>query len=195
LSVIDGIVGQAGGHAEVDSVPDRGTTFRVRLPLAAAGSSVAEPKTTTRARQGHETILLVEDDDAVRTLARTVLEARGYRVMVARDGDDALAVAASHEGAIDLLVSDVVMPRLGGREVANRLREARPGLRTLFVSGYTDDAVLRHGVAAGLDPFLAKPFTPEELTRCVRDVLDDPHSGPAPRREGSPSPVDAAMAH
>ena len=175
LSVIDGIVGQAGGHVEVESEPDRGSTFRVRLPVSVPKTSAAEPETTRRASRGHETILLVEDDEAVRTLARTVLEGRGYRVLVASDGEAALSVAAAHEGTIDLLVSDVVMPRLGGREVANRLREARPGLRTLFVSGYTDDAILRHGVAAGRDPFLAKPFTPEQLTRSVRDVLDDAH--------------------
>lgn len=177
LSVIDGIVGQAGGHVEVVSEPDRGSTFRVRLPVAAPEASVSEPEVSRRASRGHETILLVEDDEAVRALARTVLEGRGYRVLVAGDGEAALAVAGSHEGALDLLLSDVVMPRLGGRELANRLREARPGLRTLFMSGYTDDAILRHGVAAGRDPFLAKPFTPEELTRAVRDVLDGAHPG------------------
>jgi DNA-binding response OmpR family regulator len=120
----------------------------------------------------------VEDEGGVRAFTGVVLRLQGYAVLEAGDGAEAEQVAAAHAGPIDLLVTDVVMPGLGGREVAERLAAARPGLRVLYLSGYTDDAVVRHGVLAAEAAFLQKPFTPAALARKVREVLD--RDGPAP---------------
>jgi CheY-like chemotaxis protein len=119
-------------------------------------------------------VLVVEDDAAVRALTRHVLQAAGYAVLEAVGGDEALRVATAHTGCIHLLVTDVVMPGLGGRATAERLAERHHGLRVLFVSGYTDDAVIRHGVLHDKVNFLQKPFTPAVLAWKVREVLDQP---------------------
>jgi CheY-like chemotaxis protein len=117
-------------------------------------------------------VLLAEDEDSVRRLAVQVLQSKGYRVLEAGDGEEALWRAGRHVGDIDLLVTDVVMPRLGGRELAERLAVERPGVRVLFLSGYADDAVVRHGVLEAEMAFLEKPFMPEALASKVREVLD-----------------------
>ncbi|MBN9522360.1 PAS domain S-box protein [bacterium] len=173
LATVYGIIKQSGGHIEVTSEVGTGTTFEVYLPAAdeAPGSrvGVALPD---RAPGGRETVLLVEDEEAVRELAARVLRTKGYHVVEAADGAAALATAARHPGPIDLLVTDVVMPRLGGRELAARLAETRPGLRVLYLSGYTDDAVVRHGVTEAQVAFLQKPFGPDALAGKVREVLD-----------------------
>jgi CheY-like chemotaxis protein len=173
LATVFGIVQQAGGHLAVDTAVDRGTTVRVYLPRAAdppaAGAGPADPGELPR---GTETVLVAEDEDGVRTLTRHVLSDCGYTVLEARDGADAVRVAAGHPGRIDLLVTDVVMPRAGGREAADRLRAARPGLKVLYVSGHTDDAVIRHGVREAEVAFLQKPFSPHGLAAKVRAVLD-----------------------
>jgi two-component system, cell cycle sensor histidine kinase and response regulator CckA len=170
LAVVHGIVTQSGGQIEVESAPGRGTRFRIELPRVAG-----DPSTSTVGPvdlpAGTETLLLVEDEPAVRALDRRVLSNCGYTVLEAKDGRDALRVAAEHAGRIDVLVSDVVMPHLGGRQLAERLMAARPGIKVLFVSGYTDDAVVRHGVGAEF-AFLPKPFSPARLARKVREVLD-----------------------
>src|SRR5581483_4230821 len=126
------------------------------------------------------TILLAEDEESVRRYAASVLQQQGYVVLEAPDGEAALRVAADHAGRIDLLVSDVVMPRFGGRALAERLREARPALRVLFLSGYTDDAVMRHGIHTHEVAFLAKPFTPAALLDKVRAVLSAGSKSPSP---------------
>jgi CheY-like chemotaxis protein len=124
-------------------------------------------------------VLLVEDDEAVRALSEQVLRRSGYTVLVANQGLDALRLCAQHGGRIDLLVTDVVMPELGGRELAERLQVVRPDLKVLFLSGYTDDAVVRHGVLEQEVYFLAKPFSPIVLAQKVREVLDAPPSYPS----------------
>ena len=171
LATVYGIVAQAGGHVVVDSEVGRGTTFTVLLPATAAGGGAVAPSAAPPAR-GTETVLLVEDEPAVRRIARLALESQGYRVLEAESGEDAVGTADTHPGPIHLLVTDVVMPGMGGREVAEAVRRRRPGLPVLFMSGYTDDAVVRHGVSQSADAFLQKPFAPLGLARKVREVLD-----------------------
>ena len=145
------------------------------LPRVEAPAAVDEPERQIGdALHGVETILVVEDEDAVRSMVREALEARGYRVLVARNGVEALDMASRHGDYIDLLVTDVVMPQMNGAELAQRLERERPGLRVLFVSGYTDDAVIRHGVLEARTHFLQKPFSLESLARKVREILDAP---------------------
>ncbi len=167
LSIAYGIVQAAGGAIVVDSAPGQGTAVHVYLPHVDAA-----PSPSDAVPAGTETILLVEDEAGVRALTEEILSASGYHVLVAASAADGLAVAARCDGAIDLVLSDVVMPGMGGGEMAARLVAARPELRVLFMSGYTDDAVIRHGVRAEGTPFLQKPFTVESLLRKVRDVLD-----------------------
>jgi len=173
LATVYGIVKQSGGYIWVYSEPARGTTVKVYLPRVAgvteAPTPAPEPK---RVPGGHETVLLVEDATPVRTLARRSLEARGYRVLDAADGRAALEISARHDGDIDLLLTDVVMPGMSGRELAERLAPLRPGMKVLYTSGYTDDAMVRQGVLTAGVAFLPKPFVPDTLARKVRDVLD-----------------------
>src|SRR6266550_6057633 len=175
LATVYGIVRQSGGHVEVESAPGAGTTFRVYLPRVEAPLDAARgPSPVAAPAAGNETILVAEDERLVRVLAQKVLERAGYRVVVAVGGADALALAERHAGPIHLLLTDVVMPEMNGRELARRLAALRPGLRVLYMSGYADEAVAQHGV---LDPgtaFLQKPFTPEGLAKKVRGVLDEP---------------------
>ncbi len=174
LATVHGIVEQSGGNVWVYSEPDRGTTFKVYLPMVdepATKPSVAP--TSTRTLDGTETILVAEDNESVRRLVGTVLRARGYTVLEAAVPEAVLALAARHAGPIALLLTDVVMPGLSGPELAGRLQAARPELRVLYISGYTDDAIGRHGVLEPGVSFLEKPFTPTGLLRKVRSVLDD----------------------
>ena len=173
LSTVYGIVEQSGGSIEVDSAPGRGTVFTVYLPRLAERvmPSGAEAVTPAGAR-GSETVLLVEDEPGVRAVAREALESHGYRVIEAQHGVEALAVAAAHAGPIDLLVTDMVMPQMGGRELAQRLRALRPALRVLFMSGYTDDVILRRGASEAPPAFLQKPFAMGAFARKVRETLD-----------------------
>ena len=179
LATVYGIVRQSGGTIWVYSELGKGTTFKIYLPqVEEPVEPAAERAVQTRCLQGTETILLAEDEDAVRDLAHDALEAHGYTVLEARNGADAQRVSAQHPGPIHVLVTDVVMPGMSGRELADRLTPLRPELQVLYMSGYTDNAVVHHGV---LDPgtvFLQKPFTPEALARKVRAVLDSP-GGPS----------------
>ena len=178
LAVVHGIVKQSGGHIEVYSELGKGTTFKVYLPavkeLLPTGKPIPGPRTMPL---GKETVLLVEDEDAVRALAHHILQSCGYTVLEASDGLEAIRVANDHKGPIDLLVSDVVMPHLGGRQLAERLAVVKPSMKLLFLSGYTDDAVVRHGVLEAEYAFLQKPFTPTGLAQKVREVLDSKASG------------------
>jgi CheY-like chemotaxis protein len=173
LATVHGIVKQSGGHVAVYTEPGVGTTFKVYLPRVqqAASRGGSHPGQVLIPR-GTETVLLVEDDAAVRALTRQVLAGLGYTTLVAGDGSEAVRLAEGHGGAIDLLVTDVVLPEMGGRKVAERLRPVRPGLRVLYVSGYTDDAVVRHGILEDQVHFLSKPFSPAVLAQKVREVLD-----------------------
>jgi two-component system cell cycle sensor histidine kinase/response regulator CckA len=175
LATVYGIVRQSGGHIDVDSALGRGTTFRIYLPRADGPleEALAAPAASAPVVPGRETVLLAEDDPLVRLLARKVLEKAGYTVLVAASGADALTLAEGHAGAIDLLVTDVVMPEMSGRDLMRRLTQRHDGIKVLYVTGYADEAVAHHGV---LDPgtaFLPKPFTPDRLTRKVREVLDE----------------------
>jgi two-component system cell cycle sensor histidine kinase/response regulator CckA len=173
LATVYGIVKQSGGFIWVDSAEGRGTTFTVHLPRAeAAGAPAAAPTPRRDARAGGETILLVEDDEAVRDLTRRTLVGQGYRVLEAANGTEALRLAAEHQGPLDLLLTDIVMPGIGGRALAETLGASRPGTAVLFVSGYTEDEVIRKGAEVANLPFLQKPFSPATLLGRVRDVLD-----------------------
>ena len=173
LPVAYGIIRQSGGNLVVASAPGRGSTFTVYLPLAQAPAekTTATPSVGPAPNGGHETILVVEDHDAVRRLAADVLRARGYDVRVADSGTAAIALVESHGGDIDLLLTDVIMPRMSGREVATRLQQQLPDLAVLFMSGYTQTAIVQNGALEPGLHFLAKPFTPTQLLTRVREVL------------------------
>jgi two-component system, cell cycle sensor histidine kinase and response regulator CckA len=173
LSTVYGIVKQSGGCIWVYSEPGRGATFKVYLPRVEEGAEPATPLVAQASPpRGSETILLVEDEEMLRELIEESLATSGYNVLVAKHGAEALGIAGRREGTIHLLLTDTVMPGMGGRELAKHLVEARQGLKVLYMSGYTDDAVVRHGVLAAEVAFLQKPFTPDALARKVRDVLD-----------------------
>jgi two-component system, cell cycle sensor histidine kinase and response regulator CckA len=173
LATVYGIVRQSAGRIDVESTPGAGATFRILLPRVvepAAGAAVPE---VPAPRRGTETVLVVEDESLVRTLARKALEQAGYRVLLAAGGEEALDLTERHEGTIDLLMTDVVLPGLSGMDLARRLVQRHPALRVLFTSGYPDEDVAREGVFNGSMAYLKKPFTPGTLTRKIREVLDE----------------------
>jgi PAS domain S-box-containing protein len=174
LATVYGMVKQSGGYIWVYSEPGRGTAFKVYLPPVEERSGAQHDhsgRRQTDTTQGWETVLLVEDEDAVRALAREVLRRHGYVVLEARHGVDALRVAERHTDAIHLMVTDVVMPHMSGRDLAERLSTVRPRMKVLFMSGYTDHAVMHRDLTPG-SAFIQKPFTPEAFARAVRTVLD-----------------------
>ena len=173
LATVYGIVKQSEGSIWVYSEVGRGTTFKVYLPRVIAEHPLeVSADRAVEQRSGSETILMVEDQESVRTVTKTVLERCGYAVLEAENGPQALKLSGEHSGSIDLLLTDVVMPHMSGRELAQTLAEKCPHLRVLYTSGYTDDAVLRHGVLAPGVAFLQKPFTASGLALKVRQVLD-----------------------
>jgi two-component system, cell cycle sensor histidine kinase and response regulator CckA len=173
LATVHGIVKQSGGHIFVYSEPGGGAAFKIYLPrLAEAAERESPLPVTAELPRGSETVLLVEDEAALRNLVRECLETSGYTVVEARHGGEALEIAERHRFPLHLLMTDVVMPGMSGRELAERLASRRAELRVLYMSGYTDDAVIRHGVLSQQMAFLQKPFTAEALARKVREVLD-----------------------
>jgi len=180
LAVVHGIVQQSEGEIEVETGEGRGTRFRVYLPAVSQPVPLAiEPRDRVPGR-GTETIILVEDDDLVRTFAAHALEPFGYTILKARNGDQALQTALAHPGKIHLLVTDVVMPGMNGRMVAEALQAHDPELKVLFLSGYTDDAVMRHGIHQAEVAFLQKPVSPRVLAAKVRELLDLPVTSISP---------------
>jgi PAS domain S-box-containing protein len=173
LATVYGIIKQSGGHIEVASTLGKGTTFKLYLPrFEEAPPAQPLPPESAPARHGSETILLVEDETAVRNLLRMVLSKKGYKVLEATNGRHALHVAGQHPGTLDLLVTDVVMPLMGGQELVQKLAPLRPQMKVLFMSGYTDSNLVRSGVSTGEIVLIQKPFSPDQLVEKVREILD-----------------------
>jgi CheY-like chemotaxis protein len=175
LAMVYGILRQSGGWIDAQSEIGRGSTFRIYLPRvdSALATDGAKPATVDSLR-GEETVLIVEDQQAVRGLAKKMLQARGYHVLDAANGDDAHAVVMRHSGAIDLLLTDVVMPGTDGRSLSEQLRQLRPNLRVILMSGYAEDMIAHRGALDSGLAYIQKPFCPDELAAKVREVLDSP---------------------
>jgi PAS domain S-box-containing protein len=174
LSTVYGIVKQSGGHIEVSSRIGEGTMFKVYLPLVEETAPTPESHETCSAANGHETILLVEEEEALGAMIKMILMENGYNVLGASNGVEGLEMAESHQGVIHLLMTDLVMPKLSGREMAERLKLLNPGLRVLFMSGYTEDMIVPQVVESASSKFLTKPFGLAALTKKIRELLDCP---------------------
>jgi CheY-like chemotaxis protein len=179
LSTVFGIVKQSGGDIAVYSEPGQGTCVKIYFP------AVNEVVTEDAAENGHarvlagtETILIVEDEEAVRKLVRRTLEKQGYELLVAASGIEALELLGQHKGRVHLLITDVIMPQMGGRQLAEKLKAARPDIQILYISGYTESSIVRGGSLGKDEAFLQKPFTPLALARCVREMLDRADGAP-----------------
>ncbi len=172
LSVVHGIVTQSGGDISVQSQVDVGTTFRILLPLAETNRNEEPDGQSLSSSYGNETILLVEDEDSVRRIASVALETQGYRVLPASSAAEGIEIFKRLGDEIKLLVSDLVMPGMGGGQLAKELRRLRPSLKVLFISGYTEEICVQQGVMTSMEAFLAKPFKPSTLARKVRAILD-----------------------
>jgi two-component system, cell cycle sensor histidine kinase and response regulator CckA len=173
LSMVYGIVKQSGGFVWVYSEPGHGTVFKLYLPRVGQLPEARGPLASGTIPRGDETILVVEDDEMVRLLTARLLASQGYTPIEARDGREALELVAAHPGQVQLVLSDVVMPELGGTEFARRLAELRPDLPILFMSGFTDDEVVRRGLLDPDAPYLQKPFDAAAIGRRVRELLDE----------------------
>jgi signal transduction histidine kinase len=173
LATVYGIVKQSHGHVSVESVPGKGTSFRICFPLSGeAREHTPAPRPAARPGAGSETVMLVEDQEMVRRLAREILQMNGYTVLEAHNGRDALDMLEKQNGSIDLLLTDVVMPQMNGRQLAQHLKQRLPGLKVLFMSGYIDDPVAFQDALDSTSALLEKPFTPEALACKVRELLD-----------------------
>ncbi len=180
LSTIFGIIKQSAGHIWLYSEPGSGATFKIYLPRVESEPEDGATPPPPDSSRGNETILLVEDDDQVRNVACSILRRRGYRVLATTNAGEALLACEQHTATIHLLLTDVVMPRMNGRQLAERLAKLRPGMKVLFMSGYTDEAVMQHGVLESEVAYLQKPITPEALAQKVRQVLGARSTWPLP---------------
>jgi CheY-like chemotaxis protein len=174
LSTVHGIVEQSGGYVEVDSEVGRGTIFKIYLPRMQAAPADSGKPEAVPAMGGKEMVLVVEDQPEVRRYAAAALRAYGYQVIETASADEALLVCEREGERIALILTDVVMPGLSGRELADRLKERRPGIKVLFMSGYTDDTMVHHGVLEKDAEFIQKPFSPDELAIKVRGMMVAP---------------------
>jgi CheY-like chemotaxis protein len=190
LATVYGVVKQSGGYVWAESEPGQGASFQIFLPRVAEPATEATATTPLEeAVGGSETILLVEDSEPLRKLTQSFLVSHGFRVLAAQDGEEAIQLETQHSGKIDLLLTDVVMPGMNGRALAERMLPRQPGMRVLYISGYTDSFVARHGVLEQGTELLHKPFTEDVLIRKVREVLDTksaearkPEAGQPPRQ-------------
>jgi CheY-like chemotaxis protein len=172
LATVYGIIRQSGGNISVYSEPGRGTTFKSLLPRADEDAAPEPKPTPTEMAHGWESVLVVEDDPVVRSMTSKVLTDRGYSVLEAESGDEAIRLAREYDGPIDLVLTDIVMPRMSGRKLAESVRIMHPSARVLFMSGYTESHVVRGGLIDPDAPFVEKPFSPEQLAGSVRSALD-----------------------
>jgi CheY-like chemotaxis protein len=173
LATVYGIVRQSGGYIWVDSELGQGSTFRIYLPRVEGTADAPEERTAVRAVLGSETVLLVEDEEGVRKLIKTLLQQGGYTVIEAQNGSEALAIFQTHADRIQLVVSDIIMPQMSGPELVQYLTALRPGLKFLYISGYTDDSIIQDGLLDAETRFLQKPFTSGNLLSKVREILDE----------------------
>jgi CheY-like chemotaxis protein len=179
LATAYGIVRQSGGNIDVSSTPGRGTAMKIHLPRATEAAECEEtPGSFARSRRGCETVLVAEDEPRVRRLVCGLLAAKGYRMLEASRGEEALRISEMYPGPIHLAILDVVMPEMSGPEVGKLITAARAETRVLYMSGYTDEAIIRHGIADSGGQFLQKPFLPHALASRIREILD----GPAAKR-------------
>jgi CheY-like chemotaxis protein len=185
LATVYGIVKQSGGHVLVYSEPGRGSTFKVYLPRVAELARVpgVEAQAPEPSPGGHETVMLLEDEESLRMMIHEILAEAGYRVLDSDAPDAAFETARSHGGQIDLLLTDVILPHMSGRETATRLLAMRPGLKVVYMSGYTDQVMGQQGILEPHTHFLQKPFTAEGLLKKLREALDEP---PVPPLSGQP---------
>jgi CheY-like chemotaxis protein len=173
LATVYGIVKQSEGTIWLYSEVGRGTSFKIYLPCAEASMTEVDVEADDRElMQGTETVLLVEDEDVVREMATEILRESGYRVLEAKHGPEAILLQRQHSGTIHLMLTDVVMPHMSGRQLAEQLTPLRRDMKVLYMSGYTDDAIVHHGVLEEGTAFIGKPFTPNALARKVREILD-----------------------
>jgi two-component system, cell cycle sensor histidine kinase and response regulator CckA len=189
LAMIYGIVQQSHGFIEIESTVGQGSAFSVYLPRSDGTTDTQPAALNVRSTFGSETILVVEDEEVLRNLVRDVLRTHGYALLVAGTGEEALAIAERHEGPIDLVMSDIVLPGMSGLELVDRMAKARPRAKVLLMSGYADETIARHGVLDPAVPFLQKPFQLHDLTHRVREVLD---TGVASRASARSSPSSSS---
>jgi CheY-like chemotaxis protein len=177
LAMVYGIVKQSGGHINVASTPGQGSTFCIYLPVMhERDEQLADEPGTDATRGGSETVLLVEDEELVRALSERTLRSHGYNVLSAPHGPAALELLQRHDGPIQLLLTDVVMPQMSGKDLADAVTRRHPSARVLYMTGYTEDTIVHHGVLDNGVSLLQKPFTPAGMARRVREVLDAPAS-------------------
>jgi CheY-like chemotaxis protein len=172
LSTVYGIVKQMSGHIDVFSEQGKGSVFRVFFPVCREDAEAKAQAEAFVMPRGAETVLIAEDDDAIRKLLVDILEPLGYRVITADSGMEALRVAETAGGGVDILLTDVVMPGMSGKELAQRFQTIDPGIKVLFMSGYTEEVIIRHGVEQAGVSFIQKPLIPNKLVRKLREVLD-----------------------
>ena len=196
LSTVYGIVRQSGGHIRVESETGQGTTVNVYLPRVHAARESIRPQAENDSMPGGtETVLLAEDEQRVRSLAALILTQLGYQVLEACDGEEAIEISREYRGEIHLLLSDMVMPKMNGRDLAERLRRDRPGIKVLLTSGYIGDMATQQGILEAAIPVLQKPFTPKTLAVKVREVLDGPRPSPTKRHGPQPTNTDDPTVH